>query len=69
MIKQLERRRYYIIKKLTAMKSLTSFIDFRNAAKAKVSNKFLDYFVVLLFKMHMDIIRLYNSPWKKLNSQ
>lgn len=41
MIKQLERRRYYIIKKLTAMKSLTSSIDFRSGAKAKLSNKFL----------------------------
>lgn len=44
MIKQLERRRYYIIKKLTAMKSLTSSIDFRNDAKAKLSNKFLNSF-------------------------
>ena len=52
MIKQLERRRYYIIKKLTAMKSLTSSIDFRSGAKAKLSNKFLNSFVVILSKIN-----------------
>lgn len=52
MIKQLERRRYYIIKKLTAMKSLTSSIDSRSGAKAKLSNKFLNSFVVILSKIN-----------------
>ena len=52
MIKQLKRKRYYIIKKLTAMKSLTSSIDFRSGSKAKLSNKFLNSFVVILSKIN-----------------